>query len=324
MKTEKKYSHKDTKTQRMNNIYFKNSCLSALVAKKGFTLVEVLTAVMIVAIMVSVLVPALNMVRKMARDVQQKAQIASIEVGINLYKNDLGDYPASHGYNSTATNGADYKYCGAQTLVEAMFGQDLLGVDPNTKYESGAPNDFADEYIPGNNAYKPDNRKGPYLDRTHFNVLPTEEVFKTSFTNLEKKKYVICDVFTQYSAMPKNMPNYKKKLKIGSPILYYKANISANQNDNSNKLAREASIYNCYDNAYLTVINKVSDPAKKHNLMLNPNDWSPFYEFIKDPLASTSTLNRPVRPDSFILISAGNDGLYGTSDDICNFEPNIE
>jgi hypothetical protein len=27
-----------------------------------------------------------------------------------------------------------------------------------------------------------------------------------------------------------------------------------------------------------------------------------------------------VREDSYILISAGKDGLYGTADDICNFE----
>ena len=28
----------------------------------------------------------------------------------------------------------------------------------------------------------------------------------------------------------------------------------------------------------------------------------------------------PHRRDTFILISAGGDGLYGTADDICNFE----
>jgi hypothetical protein len=33
-----------------------------------------------------------------------------------------------------------------------------------------------------------------------------------------------------------------------------------------------------------------------------------------------STAIRPVRPDTYILISAGWDGEYGTADDICNFE----
>jgi len=30
--------------------------------------------------------------------------------------------------------------------------------------------------------------------------------------------------------------------------------------------------------------------------------------------------SRPHRADTFILISAGQDGQYGTADDICNFE----
>jgi len=32
------------------------------------------------------------------------------------------------------------------------------------------------------------------------------------------------------------------------------------------------------------------------------------------------TVVRPFRADTYILISAGKDGLYGTKDDICNFE----
>ena len=33
-----------------------------------------------------------------------------------------------------------------------------------------------------------------------------------------------------------------------------------------------------------------------------------------------NTISRPNRSDSYILISAGFDGLYGTADDICNFD----
>jgi hypothetical protein len=32
------------------------------------------------------------------------------------------------------------------------------------------------------------------------------------------------------------------------------------------------------------------------------------------------TKSRPYNADRFILISAGKDGLYGTADDICNFD----
>ena len=29
---------------------------------------------------------------------------------------------------------------------------------------------------------------------------------------------------------------------------------------------------------------------------------------------------KPVNPDTFVLITAGSDGLFGTADDIANFE----
>jgi hypothetical protein len=42
-----------------------------------------------------------------------------------------------------------------------------------------------------------------------------------------------------------------------------------------------------------------------------------FYLNTKSEKISTP---RPVRADSYILISAGWDGEYGTADDICNYE----
>jgi len=47
-------------------------------------------------------------------------------------------------------------------------------------------------------------------------------------------------------------------------------------------------------------------------------DWpAKFYEITLD--SKVPTKDRPVRPDSYILMSAGFDGEYGTSDDIYNF-----
>ncbi len=42
-----------------------------------------------------------------------------------------------------------------------------------------------------------------------------------------------------------------------------------------------------------------------------------FYEYIRNPKIVARPW--PHRADSYILISAGVDGFYGTSDDICNF-----
>lgn len=263
---------------------------SRLVAKNGFTLVEILTAVAIIAILVGILIPALNMVKKLAKDVQQRAQISSIEIGINLYKNEdtFGDYPPSHGTNVGGT-GTNYNYCGAQTLTEAMFGQDLLGVDPNTVYE---PDQLTGLYADAN------DRKGPYLDRTHMGVFKAGDVYK-SIAPLANE-YVICDV---YNVVNKRFGN--RTYKIGTPVLYFKA-------DTAQTAMNAIYVYN--DNKELIDLKTVVGD-RDHSLT-----DTRFYEMITDPMSA----NRPVRPDSFILISAGADGLYGTTDDICNFEPNIE
>jgi prepilin-type N-terminal cleavage/methylation domain-containing protein len=278
------------------------------VAKKGFTLVEILTAVVIIAIMLGVLMPAFNMVRHKAKDVQQKAQIASIEIGLNLYKNEscFGDYPQSRGYNETGAA----QYCGAQTLSESMFGQDLLGVDPNTEYK---PNelDTGELYADAN------DRKGPYLDRTHINVFKATDFYGSSVTGIEPAMRLISDVYNV-----KKVAYGNRSYKIGTPILYFKANVSETA---TNK------VYDIQDNANLVELGSVLKSTNYHHF--DETHYTEeraggttvdgkfiFYEYITDPMLT----NRPVRPDSFLLISAGNDGLYGTADDICNFEPNIE
>ncbi len=326
MITEKKHRHEVSKTQNVSfprkreSSYKDSSCLSVLVAKKAFTLVEILTAVVIIAIMLGVLMPAFNMVRHKARDVQQKAQIASIEIGLNLYKNDFGDYPASHGFTGSGTaRTANYNYCGAQTLSEAMLGQDLLGVDPNTEYEAGSS-----IYKVGGTGYNLANRKGPYLDRTHINVFRSANFYNSH--NPVENEYMISDVYNVKKATFGN-----RQYKVGTPVLYYKADVSKTSIDANTP---SNSVYDSRDNEDLIKLGSVAkstnyhyfDSESSHYSQLEPpvDGRKTFYSYIKDPMTSTPTINRPIRPDSFILISAGNDGLYGTSDDICNFEPNIE
>ena len=49
----------------------------------------------------------------------------------------------------------------------------------------------------------------------------------------------------------------------------------------------------------------------------NPADWTKFYKNTRDE--KVSVIPRPKMVDSYILISAGYDGLYGTRDDVFNF-----
>jgi hypothetical protein len=273
------------------------------------------------------------MVRKMGHDVKQKAQLASIEIGLNLYKNDFGDYPQSHGVdNARAT---DYKYCGAQTLAESMFGQDLLGVDPNTTYEAGSS-----IYQVGGAGYNLKNRKGPYLDRTHMSVLTLDNLYGSSPIISHKDQFLICDVYTRMKKYVQFPNGATMKASISTPVLYYKANTSKEDDNITNPSAANTddNIYDSQDNEDLIALLPIGaekNKFKHHFDKTYSEERSTgtlsgreiFYEFIKDPMTSTTsptTINRPLRPDTFLLISAGFDGLYGTADDICNFEPNIE
>src|SRR4030042_1519088 len=105
------------------------SALNKLVC--GFTMAEILVVIAIVAVMLGLLMPALGQIKELAREAKQKAQITSIEMGIELYKNDFGDYPPSHTGDpngNTCSGAIPYSYCGAQTLAEAMLGQTFLGL----------------------------------------------------------------------------------------------------------------------------------------------------------------------------------------------------
>jgi prepilin-type N-terminal cleavage/methylation domain-containing protein len=306
---------------------------------RAFTLPELMTVMVIIAILVGILVPALSQVKKLAKETKEKAQIGSIEIGIELYKNDFGEYPPSHGWKPPPADTNDYIYCGAQTLAEGMFGQDLLGFHPDSVYRADGwkknGTTSADDLYPapfdpvGNPDHKKnlEARKGAYLDRTNIDVFTPRQIFdrNTSAEFLEPDGYVICDVFTAVSRKI-TLPNGSiKTCKIGAPVLYFRANPSAEYTGlytgvTVSEIAK--NIYNYMDNHWVMNLGRITD-GEYHKLIVDAgnNTTKPFYDYIRDPMILT--LRRPIRPDSFILISAGNDGLYGTRDDICNFEPNM-
>jgi prepilin-type N-terminal cleavage/methylation domain-containing protein len=302
--------------------------------KSAFTLVELLAVLGIIAILVALLIPALTMVRKVAKETQQKAQITTIELAIVAFKNDYGDYPPSHGYDSSGV--PDYsRYCGAQTLAEALVGWDLLGFHPRSAWrEDGKDKDNNMVYLDGTEsaAVREKNlkeRRGPYLELATSNVFrlgnsspSAEDGLFDSVGTFNKDTYVICDVFT-IRRMTLGSGNAAKA---GTPILYYKANTSSKIFDPNTAAVPQdnaKNIYNAYDNFYLIDILKSvtvdGSAGKAHPLGgATKNLYKPDHEGgIRD--SKITTIPWPHRPDSYILISAGADGLYGTSDDIRNF-----
>ncbi len=145
-----------------------------------------------------------------------------------------------------------------------------------------------------------DERKGPYLELANVGAFRLLDLFGTNAVGpLDLNTFVICDVF---GAKKISMAN-GKIVRAGAPILYYRA-------DTSGKMI--TTIYDSDDNFFLVAAKRRADGVM-HPLMRS----NVFYDYIKNP--KITARDWPYRPDSYILISAGADGLYGTPDDITNF-----
>jgi prepilin-type N-terminal cleavage/methylation domain-containing protein len=276
---------------------------------RGFTLLELLTVLAITTMLIGLLVPSLTMVRTFAKNTKQKAQLASIGAALDTFRNDYGEYPPS---DVTGVG-----YCGAQKLCEALLGQDLRGFNPNTGWiPSIAPGGVYSDATIG-------ERKSRYLE------LATENAFmlgiypnglysnNPSFSSgaLWSGGYVLCDVFVGKKKV--TLLN-GESVGVGAPILYYRANVSS-RILYPGPPSSPPPIYEPKDNWHLIFVKGVDDG--KPSIILNE---TPFCDYIRDPKIPKVPSPWPVRPDSYLLITAGADGWYGTKDDICNFTPNFE
>ena len=105
----------------------------------------------------------------------------------------------------------------------------------------------------------------------------------------------------------------------GSPILYYRANKLKTAHDVASAAA-DSCTYNVYDSIGGVMFQGLAGaiPSLVGGNHHMPGDLAWFYNAIANP--NFTTPHRPYRAESFILHSAGPDGLYGTTDDIFNFE----
>ncbi|MFB0524026.1 MAG: type II secretion system protein [Phycisphaerae bacterium] len=288
--------------------------------KTGFTVVELLTVLAIMAMLVAVLIPALNTVRRIAKETKQKAQFTTIELALTAFKNDYGDFPPSNWFAPPV-----FDYCGAQKLTEALLGWDLRGFHPQSDFRANGRTDKGVFIYDPCNLVFLDQRKGPYLELSTTNAFRfgtsgpgrLDGLFDYSTlaspAPLAPRTFVLCDVF---GVKPIIVPGRSGRISAGAPILYYRANTSSK---NIDAAAFEERIYNVRDNVPIVTLRRLAD-WKKHPTYRRQHrieDSNYFYEYIRDPKVQGRPW--PYRPDSYILISAGADGLYGTSDDIRNF-----
>ncbi len=281
--------------------------------KAAFTIVELLTVMSIIVILIGLLVPALNQVRKFAREVRQQAQFNSISVAIELFNSEFDSLP-----DSGATDPVGEPYCGAMKLAEAMVGQDLMGFHPDSVFMSNGM-DLSEQkllYYDETTSTSVDTsaRKGPYLPIENANAYRLKDIYDNT-GNFKPEHFVLCDVFGRVTHRGTGK-------RIGMPILYYKANTANTMHDLENP-DNDENIYDYTDNQELLLLGKPWDPPSRggepHKLASEEGKIGVRF-YMNTWNEQVTTRNRPFRSDTYILISAGNDGEYGTADDICNFE----
>ncbi len=290
--------------------------------RRAFTIVELLTVMSIIVILIGLMVPALNKVRRFARDVQQKAQLKAIDAAVELFRNEFDGYPPS-----SALDSMGQAYCGSMKLCEALMGQDLLGfhtssvfrrdgLDAAGKLPLYPPN--IDGLTPALRENNLKARKGPFLPAENVSTARMQDIYGTNVGSYLPTTFMICDVYAR---------QMRSAERIGMPILYYKADTANSYHDPNfvsamSRTDSRGNIFNYWDNHDLVQLGKPwvaagssGGAALTSHKMVDPA------RFYRDTQSiQISTTMRPFRADTFILISAGWDNEYGTADDICNFE----
>lgn len=310
--------------------------------QKGFTIIELLTVMSIIIILIAILVPSLNRVRLYAKVVGQHHQFHEIRKGLELYRNEHSDtFPDSDAFDVNSE-----PYCGAMRLCEAMIGQDGMGFYPDSKFTADAGFDPLDttgilRMYPFNlctkytAVYTPSQQtnlrvRRSYIDPEKITAYRIVDVYGAGniapfVEDNDHPNAVISDVFLRPTIVNTNCGTSGEK--VGMPVIYYKANTSMIDHSTTSVNYPLDNIYKYTDNDSLTELGLPWEPPVSRTTL------HPLYSGsdvtagnVRGTTFVRVTTNKKVtatpkshREDSYILMSAGPDGMYGTSDDVFNF-----
>ncbi len=309
----------------------------------AFTLIELLVTVSIIALLIAVLVPSLRGARNSAKNVATKATFTGITRALEQFKNDnQQEFRRTNGYPPSA-RGEDIHEAappspnvlyGAHWLPRHLMGKDFKGFIPR----EFVPKDCLDRprewYYPSPCGLTDSelDRRPRYIEADTIKMTPTNE--------LKGQPGSSGALLSPQLTAPVFVDNYDR------PILYYVANPFGEVicTPTTSKVDGKIGIYVHEDNAGFTGVEGGSgyvstgtgftytrnqhlieaygdvDPQRIDN---NPHSFA-FY-ILDDNVheqtesATYSGTVRPYNSDTYLLISAGNDGAYGTKDDITNF-----
>ena len=297
--------------------------------KQGFTIIELLTVMSIIIILIGIMMPSYAAIRRYSKAVKQKGQFHDISTGLEMFSIDFDGYPDSKKtlvvdpgpYNLDADS---KPYCGAMRLCEAIFGKDGFGFHPDSRFTANGASDSTGTilYYPHPITALNDNRrerKHTYVDSDKYKICYLSDLYDVTGAGGGGAAYatdpcqtVICDVYGKVKGR-------ETHARLGLPVLYYKADTTQLGND-SNALA-VGNVYDPRDNRDIDGLpaDGVTGSNPLHDGITASTTTAAqiFYRAIRDK--KFTSVEKPYNDNTYILLSAGWDGLFGTKDDIYNF-----
>lgn len=323
----------------------------------GFTLIELLVVIAIIALLIAILMPALSKARDQAKSISTRGKLKALDTGLNLFKfenekyrefRETNGFPPSEASEDRTEPGSQ-KIFGAQLLVRYMMGKDLKGYVPRRNVPRALRDEDADDeqvdwYKPNAFNDEPLDRVGPYINPTDVIAardLPglIEEGFDVDEATLRQN--VIVDSFgfpvLYYLANPRTAhdPNALLATYDGITTRGCYRQLDNGLFTGMCKGTRD-SPGTCKYNGWLAghlshkMIHFGLEPVPRDETIADDMETFQYYILNKETFEATGGYEDederqqpptvvPYRKDSFLLITPGRDGLFGTADDITNF-----